>query len=331
MSHILKIILLFTMGLPFFFSAATLLAQSGGQTGSFQRMGFGPRGMAMGNAMTSATGDGVYGYYNPALTAQRSDRRQLDISSAIMQFDRNLNMLNAHFNLPPSAGIGLYLIHAGVRNIDGRTSSGYHTQMLSTNEFQIGTQFGMRFSDRVWSGVGLKFNMARFHEELNSSTAFGADIGVLIRLTDNITAAVTAQDLLATYQWHAGNLYGDDFNITTEHTFPVRLKAGLSYIPIDPLLISSEFEYRINHEPEPRLNINSTFLRLGVRYFIHERFTIRSGIRFIDMNTDSTTAVSAGFSLHLPLDQLSPSIDYTFVQEPNRITNFHVFALRLMI
>ena len=312
-------------------NASALLAQSGGYAGSFQRLGFGPRGMAMGNAMVSVTGEGVYGYYNPALAAQNSEYRQIDISSAVMQFDRKLNMVNAHFNLPPSAGIGLYLIHAGVSDIDGRTNSGYHTQMLSTNEFQLGSQFGMRLSPYIWSGIGLKFNLARFHTELNSSRAFGADIGFLIQFTEKIFAAITIQDMLATYQWAAGDLYGDDFNITTEHSFPLRLKGGISYIPFDSVLFSSEFEYRFQSFPENSSGINSTFLRLGGRYNIHERFTLRCGIRILDMNTDLTTTISTGFSIHLPFDKFSPSIDYTFTREPNKVSNLHVFALRLMI
>jgi hypothetical protein len=312
-------------------NTSALLAQSGGYAGSFQRLGFGPRGMAMGNAMVSVTGEGVYGYYNPALAAQNSEYRQIDISSAVMQFDRKLNMVNAHFNLPPSAGIGLYLIHAGVSDIDGRTNSGYHTQMLSTNEFQLGSQFGMRLSPYIWGGIGLKFNLARFHTELNSSRAFGADIGFLIQFTEKIFAAITIQDMLATYQWAAGDLYGDDFNITTEHSFPLRLKGGISYIPFDSVLFSSEFEYRFQSVPENSSGINSTFLRLGGRYNIHERFTLRCGIRILDMNTDLTTTISTGFSIHLPFDKFSPSIDYTFAQEPNKVSNLHVFALRLMI
>jgi hypothetical protein len=312
-------------------NTSALLAQSGGYAGSFQRLGFGPRGMAMGNAMVSVTGEGVYGYYNPALAAQNSEYRQIDISSAVMQFDRKLNMVNAHFNLPPSAGIGLYLIHAGVSDIDGRTNSGYHTQMLSTNEFQLGSQFGMRLSPYIWGGIGLKFNLARFHTELNSSRAFGADIGFLIQFTEKIFAAITIQDMLATYQWAAGDLYGDDFNITTEHSFPLRLKGGISYIPFDSVLFSSEFEYRFQSVPENSSGINSTFLRLGGRYNIHERFTLRCGIRILDMNTDLTTTISTGFSIHLPFDKFSPSIDYTFTQEPNKVSNLHVFALRFMI
>jgi hypothetical protein len=312
-------------------NTTVIIAQNGGETGSFQRMGFGPRGMAMGNAMSAVIGDGVYGYYNPAMTALRTERRQIDISSAVMHFDRNLNMLNAHFNLPPIAGIGIYLLHAGVRNIDGRTSSGYHTQMLSTNEYQIGTQFGMRFADRIWGGIGLKFNMARYHDELSTSNAFGADIGFIFRISEKIITGFTVQDLLASYQWHAGNLYGDDFNMASEHSFPVRMKAGISYIPSEPFIFSSEYEYRIHSSSASRTDYYSSFLRFGGKYDLHEHFTLRCGFRFPDMNTEITTLFSAGFSIHLPLDKFSPSIDYTFAEEPNRISNLHVFAIRLFI
>ncbi len=321
----------FTLLGPLILNTAVVLAQSGGYSGSFQRMGFGPRGMAIGNAMTAVTGEGVYGYYNPAHAAAAARRRQLDISTTIMEFDRNLNMANAHFHLPPAAGIGIYLLHAGVSDIDGRSSSGYHTGTLSTNEFQLGTQFGLRFHERIQGGIGLKLNMARYHEELDSATSFGIDLGLKANITDRITTGFVVQDLLASYQWHASELYGDDFNRASNHHFPVRLKTGTAFQLHETLLLATEIERRI-HRPETADNaINTTFLRAGVSYRMHERFTFRSGIRIHQPGSDPVSALSAGFSIHLPFDRFSPSIDYTFAEETNKVANLHVFALRLLL
>jgi hypothetical protein len=287
--------------------------------------------MAMGNAMAAVSGEGVYGYYNPAHAAAAAGQRQLDISSAIMEFDRSLNMVNAHFHLPPAAGIGVHLLHAGVSDIDGRNSSGYHTGMLSTNEFQLGTQFGLRFHERIQGGVGLKFNMARYHEELDSSTSFGIDLGLKARITDRITSGFVVQDLLASYQWHANELYGDDFNRSSNHYFPVRLKAGAAFQLLETLVVAAEIERRFHRSDSAGNTFNTTFLRAGGSYRMHERFTFRSGIRIHQPGSDPVPALSAGFSIHLPFDRFSPSIDYTFSEEANKVANLHVFALRLLL
>src|SRR6056297_2403234 len=72
---------------------------SGGFAGSFSRMGFSPRGMAMGNAMTSVVQEGSYSYYNPAFAALKSDMIQIDAGTALLPFDRRINMLHSHFQL----------------------------------------------------------------------------------------------------------------------------------------------------------------------------------------------------------------------------------------
>jgi len=77
---------------------------------------------------------------------------------------------------------------------------------------------------------------------------------------------------------------------------------------------------------------NSQIGRLGARYRIHTRITIRSGVQAMDLNHDTfSIQPTAGFSLHLPYDRLSPAIDYAFVREPSNISTMHVFSIRLQI
>jgi hypothetical protein len=312
-------------------NTANVLAQSGGYSGAFQRMGFGPRGMAMGNAMSSVIREGSFGYYNPAHAAILTENRQIDLSKAVMAFDRTLNMVNVHFNIPPNAGIGTYLLHAGVYEIDGRSSSGYHTGMISTHEYQLGTQFALRFNEKFWGGIGFKFNLARYHKELDNSNSFGIDLGMQAQLSESIAAGAVIKDLLASYKWNTADFYGDDFNMASDHHFPVRIKIGISVILPVSVLLSAEFEKRLNNPDTVFNRINSSFLRFGGSYQIHERFTVRSGIRLYELASDPGSAISAGFSIHLPFDRFSPSIDYAFAEETNRVANLHVFALRLHI
>lgn len=318
---------------------------TGGFAGSFSRMGFSPRGMAMGNAMTAVISEGSYSYYNPAFAAIKSDLIQVDAGTAAPQFDRRLNMVHSHFQLPPSAGFSISLLHSRVGNIDGRDQNGYHTETLSTNEFQVAGSFGIRFSDMFWGGVGLKYNLARYHPEIPTSSGLGVDLGILLRPLPKLTVGLSVHDLLASYRFDTSELYGTDSS-AKQQLFPIRILAGLSYEINDQWIFSLDFENRrqafellpgAGDEPAfetrdiTRNESTSTgnFVRAGSSYQLHERFTLRGGVQINDWGEENDFQPGAGFSIHLPYDALSPSIDYAFVREPSGLSTMHVFAIRL--
>lgn len=319
------------------------------QSGSFSRLGFSPRGMAMGNAMTAVDHEGSYGYYNPAMAAKPSDVIQVDFSTAALQFDRRLNMINTHFQLPPMAGFSLSFLHAGVGNIDGRTLSGYHTEMLSTAEYQLTGNFGLRFNDSIWGGIGIKYNLTDYHPEIPLSSGIGIDIGIRATLTSKLTLGIAIKDLLSENNIDTSELYGTDPISNNSEVYPSRFLSGVAYTISDKWLVSLDFEQRIHSANQVRtisevvngfeqtritrddVRYSRQFLRLGNRYHIHERLTLRAGLQFHDLSEENSILPAAGFSLLLPFDRLSPSIDYAIMREPNQISNMHVFSLRLNI
>lgn len=143
------------------------LAQNGGFAGAAFQSGFGPRGMAMSNAMGASTSEGVYPYYNPALAAVFQENNQIDLSVSSMDFDRVYQNAGVHVQLPPNAGIAFGLIRAGVKDIDARSLSGYPNGTFDISEYQLNTAFGIRFSPKFYGGVGIKLNYANYHEELS--------------------------------------------------------------------------------------------------------------------------------------------------------------------
>ena len=325
------------------FWIADTAAQSGGYAGSFSRMGFSPRGMAMGNAMTAVHQEGSYAYYNPAMAAIPSDNIQLDFSTASMRFDRQLHMVTANFQLPPSAGLSLSLMNARVGNIDGRTSSGYHTDMLSTNEFQLIGNFAIRFSENVWAGIGIKYNMANYHSEIPNSQNVVIDAGFRIAILPNLAIAVAVKDLLSEYSTDSTELYGQTSGRSSSYPFPVRFITGASYEISNKWLISADFEQRFQKSevfktpvfwPSPPLirtdqTTQSSYFRMGTRYLTHERVTLRGGFEYYDIGGENQLQPRGGFSIHLPNDRFSPAIDYAFVREPSQLSSMHVFAVRL--
>ncbi len=336
--------------LPLMFSVSESLAQSGGFSGSFTRMGLGPRGMAMGNALGTVSQEGVFAHYNPALAAY-VEKRNADMSTALMSFDRNLHALNLVFALPPSAGLNVGLLNANVYDIDGRTSSGYHTDYLSTHEFQFFAAFGIRLSSRLRLGSTVKINVANFHDDVNNSASAGFDVGVIYELSSSWRAGFSVHDLLSEYSWNTDPLYGTEGGQSQNNPFPVRYRFSSSYTFSDwNLLLSSEYEIQVQSAEYQRLQVmsgtipprntthteevttESRLFRIGTAWLPHERVTLRAGWEVMDLDfLEETHKISAGFSVHLPYDALQPSFDYAYVREPFGISGMHVLALRLSL
>ena len=304
-------------------SSNVVLAQNGGKAGAFSRMGFGPRGMAMGNALTSVSAEGIFSYYNPAIAAQARIGNQVNLSTSVMSFDRSLNVVNGTFRLPPTGGITLSLINANVTDIDGRSLDGYDTGTIATHEYQIAATVGQQISDNFSVGVGLNYYISDLHENLENATTVGLDLGVLYGITDKLRAGATVQDLLASYNWDSSTLYGDNSSGQTDQ-FPTRFQLGLSYYP-NPKLVVSLDGGRLIHNDQ-----SSNNLKLGTVYRLHERVTLRGGWQIDDLSAlKVSNHGSIGFSVHLPFDFLRPSVDYAFVQESNNIAYMHTFGIQM--
>lgn len=341
-----KIVVILLLMLPGF----EVIAQSGGYSGSFTRMGFGPRGMAMGNTLATFSQEGVYAHYNPALAAYVNGN-QIDISTALMSFDRSLHAISATFPLPPLAGLNIGILNANVYDIDGRTASGYHTDKLSTHEFQLFAAFGLNLGEKVRMGASIKFHLANYYEEVSNATGAGFDLGLIYEPLPNWNIGFTVQDLIAEYSWNTTDLYGTQGGRNRNNAFPVRFKLSSSYL-VEPwnLLFSSDFEIQYQKAeyeqteffssslpPQNRRIIDQvitsgSLMRLGAAWKAHERFTLRGGWEIMDVDyLEETHKISAGFSIHLPYDAYRPSIDYAFVREPLGIAGMHVLAIRFML
>ncbi|WP_290962588.1 hypothetical protein [Gracilimonas sp.] len=324
----------------------SLLAQNGGFAGASYRIGYSARGMAMSNAMSAVTSEGAFAYYNPAQAALALDTRQTDLTVGALKFDRVFQSSGIHLQLPPSAGISFNLMRAGVKDIDGRTVSGYPTGLFTLNEYQLTSNFGIRLSEKFNAGVGLKFSMADYHFELDNAFTVGVDLGALYRAGEYLNIGFSVKDLFANYSWNAQNLYNLDQARDLVNDFPTRIILGLAY-QRELFTVSADFELQsYSSETETTeffidngvpstitttetINTSSSQVRLGGSWKAHERFTLRAGWNLPEASNMDSWALSSGFSIHLPFDVFSPSIDYAFVMEPYRISNMHVFSLRL--
>lgn len=240
-------------------------AQLAGTPGAFVRLGFGSRGMGMGNALTAVIDGDVTSFYNPAVTPFLTDRVAA-VSYGLLSLDRSLNTLSYSQSIKPTAGFSVGIINSGVSNIDGRDADGFQTGELFTSENQFSFSFANRMSKVISLGIALKIYYYRLYENI-SSTDLGVDAGGIARLSDNLTLGIAVQDIGSKYKWDTSNLYGDQGNSTIE-PFPLLRKIGLSYAFDDNAgLISVDFE---------NSNKNTNIIRMGGELPLSEFFTVHA-------------------------------------------------------
>lgn len=303
---------------------APAVAQDTG-TGAFSRLGFGARGISLGNAVVADPSADVSPHYNPALLPNASGQR-VSMSAALLSFDRELQFLEFAAPLGPTAGVGVSFIHAGVGEIDGRNQDGYHTESISTNEFAVSLTFGNQFTDWLSVGTALTLYQSDILPDVDPARGLGVDLGVGIRATERLYFAGTVDDLLAKYDWNSSAVSGGS------HTdrFPVRVRVGASYlVPDDRLRLLAEIESRYTARdqririsgPRERTRTDSYLFhdlrgRVGASYRAVESLTIRAGLDRIGVGGTSGLRPSAGFGLQQSVGELDLKLSYTATLEP---------------
>ena len=324
------IIILSITGITVF--AQPQFSEMGSRVGAFSRMGFGARGMGMGNAMTAVITGELVSYYNPAVTVFQTNNSVL-AGYSFLSIDRNLNFLSftRHFdfyskkdslveNPKPrnSAGVSAGIINAGVTNIDGRDNNGLQTGELSTSENQFFLAIANRFSQKFSAGISAKFYYYKLYDKI-TTTSFGLDIGATYRINDQFTLAAAIIDLNSKYKWDTSPVYETD-GVVTQDKFPLLKKLGVSYLNKNlGLLAAMEFE---------NSNAGTNILRAGVEYNIYKDFYLRGGIdQFNLSNMDWSVRPSCGFSFYKAFGNLTVGVDYAFVIEQYSGSDRHIAGL----
>jgi hypothetical protein len=302
------------------------------RVGAFSRMGFGARGIGMGNAMSAVITGELVSHYNPAVTVFQENNSVLT-GYSFLSIDRNLNFLSytRRFdfyskkdslveNRKPanSAGVSIGIINSGVSNIDGRDNNGLPTGELSTSENQFYLAVANRFSDKLSVGITAKFYYYKLFEDINT-TSFGIDIGALYKINDQFTVALAVIDINSKYKWDTSPAYKKN-GVITEDKFPNLRKLGVSYLN-KKIGILGTLEYE-NSSAETNI------LRGGVEYNIYDGLYLRGGIdQFNISNTDWPIRPSLGFSFYKSFGNLKVGVDYAFVIEQYSSNDRHIIGL----
>ena len=293
------------------------VCQIGGTPGASTRMGFGARGVGMGNAMSAVVTGDVVTYYNPAL-APWTMQRQAAVTYGVLSLDRTLNFVNFTTPLRPSAGISIGIINAGVSNIDGRDADGRQTGPMKTSENEVFLGFANKFSGGITVGLNIKLLWYQLYTDV-ASTTVGIDAGILMPPAKNLTVSFTVRDIGSKYKWDTSTLYGQQGK-TSEDKFPMLYTVGSAYILPDTIAtVSAELE----------LSNQKTFMgRFGAEVPLVPELTLRGGVDRIDLREKGNgVSPAVGFTAQKELAGWAPAVNYAYVFEPFSPKGIHLVSL----
>ncbi|MFQ6612645.1 MAG: hypothetical protein ACE5D2_06025 [Fidelibacterota bacterium] len=281
--------------------------------GGFLRMGTSARSIAMGSAFTAEIDQGFAAYHNPAAIGFLNQRR-LGFAHHFLPLSRRFMATSLSTGLPPNAGVGIAWVSAGTDRIDGRTSSGEHTQYLSTAEDAIFFTFAQRLLP--WFSIGINVKILNHQLPMNNSSLAGKgtgfDLGVFVRTKKGANLAFMIQDLNSSYQWNTGKVF-EQGRVYVEH-FPTIYRLGTTfryegvYITMDGGWISDNQK------------LLGYTLRMGGEYTFREHYFLRAGLG------NQRMAVGLGLIWSF-LKQNDARLDYAFVLEtPAGVAHVFTYA-----
>lgn len=285
--------------------------------GAALRMGFGARGIALGNTVASLIDSAVSSYYNPALLPYQQ-RTGFVASYGFLSLDRALNACSYSMHVKPNAGFSLFVLNTGVSNIDGRNINGYHTGMLSTSENVFGFSFGVLPSSKVSIGLSAKVYYYSLYEMVKSTTV-GFDIGALYKVSDVFTVAIVVHDINSKYKWDTSQLYGEQGKSTIDR-FPLRRLLSCTYsISYLSGLLAAEYE----------MIGKASLFRFGFETTPVSSFSFRLGIDEVMLDRSYAPKPSFGFSFRTQVFTVVTDLQYAYCIERYSPRNYHIITLAL--
>lgn len=339
--------------------SASLSAQIGGAAAAYSRMGFGARGIGLGNAGGAVTTEGeLHPYYNPAVLGF-AEAYSASATYGYLPLDRRLNFATFTGKIGPDAAVGFAWVNSGVSNIDGRDRDGNPTETLSASENLFILSFARRFTEELSIGVSLRGYLASLFAEIQNSFSLGFDVGAVYRLysdeRSSLNVAVAISDINAKYEWNTAPIYGQQ-GATTKDELPLSYKLATAYsrenvFGMKSIVVASELQLlsktfdglqptfvsqngvTLLQNEAVVLQKSETHLKLGVMVQPIRELRLRAGIDRLGLQGVSFSEIaraSAGFTIEYPIQEYLATIDYAILFEPYAPvgTSFFTFGVR---
>ncbi len=296
-------------------TSLSFAADYAGYSGSFLRMGTSARSLAMGSGFTAEIDQGFSAYHNPASVAFLN-KRQLAFSHHALNLDRRLMMSSISTGLPPTAGMGVAWVSSGVDNIQGRSTAGSKTQVLSTSEDAIFISFAQRITPWLALGINVKIlsHQLPMNESQLAGKGTGFDIGFMVLPEEKLRFAFMIQDLNTNYQWNTGQVFEGEGRVYKE-SFPTMYRLGTTFT-FQRIYFVGDIGVVANQD-----DILGMTMRFGGEYHISENYFIRGGF--------GNSRFSLGAGLNFTFLNLNDAFfDYAVVIEPHSVSQgmIHVFT-----
>jgi len=296
-------------------TSLSFAADYAGYSGAFLRMGTSARSLAMGSGFTAEIDQGFSAYHNPA-SVGFLNKRQLAFSHHALNLDRRLMMASISTGLPPTAGLGVAWVSSGVDNIQGRSTSGYKTKILSTSEDAIFISFAQRITP--WLALGINVKILNHQLPMNESELAGKgtgfDIGFMVLPEEKLRFAFMIQDLNTNYQWNTGDVFEGEGRVYKE-SFPTMYRLGTTFT-FQRIYFVGDIGVVANQD-----DILGMTMRFGGEYNLSENYFIRGGF--------GNSRFSLGAGLNFTFLNLNDAFfDYAVVIEPHSASQgmIHVFT-----
>jgi len=332
-----------------FLAGALVLAPvsvvSAQNAGAFTRIGFGARGIALGNAIAGDVSGMASPWYNPA-HAPRTSSQHLAATAGLLSFDRSVQYLQLGAPLQGRAGFAAGLIHASVTDIDGRDNSGFHTGNLSVDEYAGFLAFGLNFSERLAGGLSFQFFRSDLFEGLSAARSVGIDVGFSYRLREHWGLGLVIDDLLARYTWDSSSISSSGRSVTDN--FPRRIRGGVTHTRMDGRLhLLAEIESRttnvdvrvretrlfggsvVQTERNDDITLQEWRVRYGAEYVLAPGFTLRTGLEQLGEDAFDSVRPSLGFRAVIPVGELNLRAEYVFAWEAQAGGRLNLFTVVL--
>ena len=295
--------------------SSSIAADYASYSGAFLRMGTSARSLAMGSGFTAEIDQGFAAYHNPA-SVGFLDKRQIAFSYHALNLDRRLMMSSISTGLPPTAGLGVAWVSSGVDNIQGRSSAGYKTQILSTSEDAIFISFSQRVTP--WLALGINVKILKHQLPMNESQLAGKgtgfDIGFMALPEEKLNFAFVIQDLNTNYTWNTGQVFEGEGRVYKE-SFPTVYRLGTTFT-FQRIYIAGDIGVVANQD-----DILGTTIRFGGEYRFSENYFVRGGF--------GNSRFSLGAGLNFTFLKINDAFfDYAVVIEPHSVSQgmIHVFT-----
>ncbi|MEE8437033.1 MAG: PorV/PorQ family protein [Candidatus Neomarinimicrobiota bacterium] len=284
------------------FGLSMLWGGSEGYAGSFLRMGASARSMGMGSGFTAEIDHGFPAYHNPASLVFLK-KREIGFSHHFLPLSRRFNSTSFSTALPPTAALGLAWVSSGTDKIDGRTSSGQHTQYLSTAEDAVFFTFAQKLTS--WFSLGINIKILRHQLPMNTGSLTGKgtgfDMALFIHTEKKANLAFMIQDINSRYHWNTDGIFDKNTSQYVEY-FPTIYRLGTTFYYKD-IYFAGDLGLITADE-----SVQGYSFRLGAEYTFRDKYYLRAGFG------NGRIAVGAGLDWSF-LKLNDAHLDYAFVLE----------------